>query len=220
MASRNFARNAVTTMPDSQQPLHTDLDFAPASSVLRKKDITAFGNLLECYRPMLREMARNLVDPCLSSKLDHSDIVQETYQHAVRGFPDLKAETTRQFFSWLRTLLTNNVLAARRRYIRCRKRTVRSETPLDTCDFETGTADEGFLARRDQNRLDEQLQRLGQAIQKLPDALQTVLKWRYVEGLTLREIGVRIERSEDAVRMLIKRCQTSLREQVFSAESS
>lgn len=65
----------------------------------------------------------------------------------------------------------------------------------------------------------ERIDRLYSCLQRLPQSLQTILRWRYEDSLTLAEIAVRTGRSEDAVRMLIKRCLTRLRPEIFDDDS-
>jgi len=195
----------------------TRSDLPDPSSVLENRDVDAFGRLLDRYRPMLRAMAMELHDPRLQPKLDVSDIVQETCQDAIEGFAKLQARDSRPFLQWLRVLLVNNSRAARRRYLKSAKRNVQKERSLHGAsglmphllDRRTPGDEELFNHER--------MQKLTAALSALPPALQTMLKWRYEEGLTLREIGQRVNRSEDSVRMLLKRCLKSLKPIVFES---
>ena len=46
---------------------------------------------------------------------------------------------------------------------------------------------------------------MSEALARLPEHYRQVLAWRSFEGLSFAEIGRRLERSEDAVRMLYTR---------------
>ncbi|XZE32394.1 sigma-70 family RNA polymerase sigma factor [Pirellulaceae bacterium SH501] len=189
------------------------------SSLLQKRDLEAFGKALEMYRPLLRDLVRDLDDPRLAAKIDISDLVQQTFQDAISGFDQLRAERTPQFFVWIRTLLFNNVHAAKRRFLATQKRNIAVEFSIsEDSALLKAIADPTVDPERD-TITDELLQRLEIAVRSLPEAVQTVLKWRYEEGLTFKEIGERVNRSEDSVRMLVTRCQKNLRAQLFGGES-
>lgn len=189
------------------------------SSLLQKRDLEAFGRALEMYRPLLRELVRELDDPRLAAKVDVSDIVQQTFQDAVTGFDQLRADRTSQFFVWIRTLLFNNIYAAKRRFLATQKRNIAVERSIsEDSALLKAIADPTVDPERD-IMTDELLQRLEQAVRNLPEAVQTVLKWRYEEGLTFKEIGERVNRTEDSVRMLVTRCQKNLRATLFGGES-
>lgn len=179
----------------------------------------AFGRALEMYRPLLRELLRDLGDPRLAAKIDVSDLVQQTFHDAVTGFDQLRADRTSQFFAWIRTLLFNNVYAAKRRFLVTQKRNIAFECSVsEDSALLKAIADPAVDPERDAI-IGELLQRLEQGVRNLPEAVQTVLKWRYEEGLTFKEIGDRVNRSEDSVRMLVTRCQKNLRMTLFGGES-
>jgi RNA polymerase sigma-70 factor (ECF subfamily) len=189
------------------------------SSLLQKRNLEAFGKALEMYRPMLRDLVRDLDDPRLAAKVDVSDLVQQTFQDAIAGFDQLRADRTTPFFIWIRTLLFNNLHAAKRKFLATQKRNVAVERSIseDSALFQA-IADPSMDPERDA-LTEELLSRLDAAVRNLPEAVQTVLKWRYEEGLTFKEIGERVDRTEDSVRMLVSRCLKNLRATVFGGES-
>lgn len=171
------------------------------------------------YRPLLRDLIRDLDDPRLAAKVDVSDLVQQTFQDAIASFDQLRADRTPQFFVWIRTLLFNNVYAAKRRFLETKKRNISVERSIsDDSNLLKAIADPTMDPERDV-LTEELLNRLDTAVRNLPEAVQTVLKWRYEECLTFKEIGERVDRSEDSVRMLVSRCLKNLRATVLDGES-
>jgi RNA polymerase sigma-70 factor (ECF subfamily) len=63
-------------------------------------------NLLESYRGYLWALAHAQLDRRLSSKLDASDIVQQTLLKAHAGFADLRDRSPKVLVVWLRQILT------------------------------------------------------------------------------------------------------------------
>ncbi len=57
--------------------------------------------------------------------------------------------------------------------------------------------------------------RLGETLSRMPRELQRVLRWRFRKGMTYKQIGDKLQRSEDDVRMLIKRCLARMKSEVF-----
>ncbi|MHC4164564.1 MAG: sigma factor, partial [Planctomycetota bacterium] len=59
----------------------------------RRGDDQALGELLEAYRSYLRLLARLEVGRRLRTKLDASDLVQETFLQAHRAFDEFRGDT-------------------------------------------------------------------------------------------------------------------------------
>ena len=194
--------------------------------LLKRRDAASLERLMERYRPLLRELANQVSEPRLRSKLDRSDLVQETCLDAVRGFSNLRATDRKQFGLWLRTLLTNNLNSLRRRYLGAQKRNSAAEQSLsDMADRSRGGSPEYKHTLAAENLpveravLAERVERLHRILQNLPQPLQALLKWRFEEGLPFSQIAQRVDRSEDAVRMLVNRCLARLRPEIFNDES-
>jgi len=60
--------------------------------------------------------------------------------------------------------------------------------------------------------LDSDIQELNLALAKIPENYQDVLIWYYLDELSIREISKIIDKSENAVRIMIHRALKSLRE--------
>src|SRR3954452_19292324 len=71
----------------------------------RGGDVEALGRLLESYRNYLGLLARSLAGPGRRGRLDHSDLVQEAFLHARRGFDRFRGGSEPELVAWLRRIL-------------------------------------------------------------------------------------------------------------------
>src|SRR3954464_1325458 len=90
----------------------------------------ARGELLERYRNSLRFMPRALITQTLRSRLDASDLVQETFLKAHREFAGFLGSTEPELVAWLRQILVRTVADQVKRH-RARSRDYRREERLE-----------------------------------------------------------------------------------------
>ena len=189
------------------------------SERLRNRDSSAIDDLIVWYQPLLREMADQQLDVGLRRKVGVSDIVQEVSTDVFRGFSSLKAVDRVQFYAYLRSVMHNTLEDARRRFKRTAKRRIRLEVALS--QSRCANLHEHVDNRPIEKMMnDETYQQLRNAIIKLPSELQRLLRWRFQEQTTYKDIGLKLSRSEDDVRMLIKRCLARIRPEISSDGSS
>lgn len=179
-------------------------------------DRSALGALLELYRPILLALAnRNLSTP-LKAKVGASDLVQQTCEDAFVGITHVRARTGGQFWGWLSSLLAKNVADIHRRFLVSQKRSIRREAP------------EGLEALKqihddttvDKNLMDTEVaETLHLALSRLPIAHREILKWRFLESYSCKEIAEVVSRTEDSVRMMVNRALERL-ETEFRLEGS
>ena len=189
---------------------------ADVSELLSRRDSAALQDLITWYRPLLKGMADRNLDPLLRSKIDASDVVQDTCSDVASAFPELKATNRLQFVAYVTSVLKHRLEDLRRRFLLSQKRNVYRERPItvNQLDNESKFAD-GDMAALDKLLDEEVCDRLYVALNRLPRELQRVLRWRFRKGMTYQQIGKKLERSDDSVRMLINRCLARLRSEVF-----
>ena len=90
----------------------------------------ALGKLLEGCRDYLLGIANDEVDSQLRNKLGASDVVQETLLEAKQGIDAFRGTTEPELLAWVRRILQNNLLDARR-YLHAEKRNVNREQKLN-----------------------------------------------------------------------------------------
>ena len=189
---------------------------ADISELLTRRDPAALEDLINWYRPLLKGMANRDLDRLLRSKIDASDIVQETCRDVARVFPSLRTTNRTQFVAYLSTVLKHKIEDVRRRFLVCQKRSIYRELQIERVerDVENKMVDCG--AHPIENLLNQEVcERLHFAMNRLPQELQRVLRWRFRKGMTYKQIGEKLERSDDDVRMLVNRCLARLRSDVF-----
>lgn len=186
---------------------------------------TALGGLLERYRNYLLLLARLGLGGRLRGKLDEADVVQEAFLKAGRDFRDFRGATEPELAGWLRQVLARTLANQVRRYARTGKRDIglerslaheldRSSRLLSRGVADPGTSPSGRAARGEQAVL------LADALGALPPDHREAIVLRSLEGLPFAEVGVRMERSEDAVKKLWARALCGLRRQLGSSDGS
>jgi RNA polymerase sigma-70 factor (ECF subfamily) len=176
---------------------------------------------LERFRSYLHLLARLELRGQVPSRLDPSDVVQQTLLEAHRAAAQCRAETDAERAAWLRQILAHNLADAFRDQHR-ERRDVRRERSLErgleqssarlACLLAAGASSPSAQAVRH-----EQSVRLAAALAELPEAQREALVLQHWHGLTLAEIGVRLDRTPVAVAGLLKRGLKRLRELLTAA---
>ena len=90
-------------------------------------DNAAIRQLLERHRERLRHMLKVRLDPRLRSRLDASDIIQETMLEASNKLPDYLVSRPLPFYPWLRQIAYCRLVDQHRRHVEAAKRSVERE---------------------------------------------------------------------------------------------
>ncbi|MGH7135016.1 MAG: sigma-70 family RNA polymerase sigma factor [Pirellulales bacterium] len=179
----------------------------------RQGSADARGKLFERCRDYLLLVAERQLDPGLRGKTGASDLVQEAFLDAERGFADFRGQTESELLAWLHRILENRAGQAVRKYRLAAKRDVRGECSLSVwgtsehdlqlaADIDTPS---GYVAAAEEADL------LAAALACLPDHYQTVIQLRNTERRSFDEIGGLMGRSSEAVRKLWVRAIEQLR---------
>jgi RNA polymerase sigma-70 factor (ECF subfamily) len=130
---------------------------------------------------------------------DAEDATERTFLAALRALPGFREEGA-SFRAWLFRIAHNTIANARR------SRSRRPVEPLNSSfDPPAPNADPaGLVARADE------LRGVLGAVAELPDDRRQVILLRFVDGLTSREIGQVMDRSEGAARVLLHRALRDL----------
>jgi RNA polymerase sigma-70 factor (ECF subfamily) len=187
-------------------------------------DAEAIGRILDRFRDYLRLLARVQLDPRLQSKIDPSDVIQQTLLEAFQKRGQFQGTTHAELAAWLRQMLAHNLADALRAFSQ-QKRDVARERSLEEALHASSVRLERFLAG-DQSTPGERAERqeralrLASALAGLPEAQREAIVLQYWHGLTLAQIGVQLERTPAAVAGLLKRGLKQLRQMLQEGEDS
>lgn len=187
----------------------------------RAGDTEAMGQLLESCRTYLLAVASRGIGADLASKLGTSDLVQEALLGAFRDFGRFEGRTRDELLAWLRTILQNQIAVSVRQYRGTQKRHIGREieagVPGMSALWERVTSDSttpgSAAARR------EEIEALRTALARLTEDDRRVVVWRQYEGLSFKEIGHRLGRSDEAARKIWSRALIRLTDELARVRS-
>lgn len=180
------------------------------------------GESLDGFRSYLRLLATAQLDKRLRSKVDASDIVQQTMLQAHQAKDQFRGQNDAQRAAWLRQILTRNLYHATRDLTRD-KRDVRREKSIQAAVDQTSLRLERLLSSDESTpsikvQRNEQLLQMAAAIESLPDPQREALLLHYLEQMSLPEIAKQMDRTRGSVAGLVRRALASLREQHSEGE--
>lgn len=164
-------------------------------------DAIAIENLFTRYRDQLRRMIATRLDPRIASRVDASDVVQDSLVRASRRLQDYLRDRPLPFYPWLRQFAAERLIEIHRQHVSAQARSVTRET----CDV----AGESRLAEKlisvgltpsQHMRRDEQKQEVQQALDRLGATDREILVLRHIECLATREVASVLCISVDAAK--------------------
>lgn len=168
-------------------------------------DRVALDRALLMVEKRLRRAARIRLSGRPRTQFDTSDLLQTTYLNVVKYIDSFRGDDEDSFTAWLTTVMENNLRDKVRSSNAAKRQQPDRVTPADP---ERIPAD-GPTPSVDAMRV-EDLQSVGRALDRLPEAQREIIIMRTVDGLSFREIGDRMGRSEGAARMLYFRARATL----------
>ena len=174
----------------------------------------ACGPALEAFRDYLLLLARLHLDPRLRSKLDPSDVVQQTLLKAHAQWDRIVDRPVGEVRAWLRTILTNTMIDAARKFV---SQPVEQGRSLELALEQSSERLERWLAADDSSpsgraMYQERLTQLAAALAKLPDDQRTAVELRHLQGFPVEAIVELMQRSPASVAGLLRRGLVKLRE--------
>ena len=186
----------------------------------RGGDASALGSLFSRHQNYIRLLAVTQLGSNLRIRASASDIVQDTFLHAHRGFADFRGTTTAEFSGWLRAILIRRIQYLYQQHVRAKRRDVRREVSMESIrrgvDQSTVRL-ENVLVDREPSpdskvHHAERSLVVADALAQLPEDYQQILMMRSIEGLPFPQIAAKMDRSHGAVRMLWLRGIRKLKE--------
>lgn len=170
---------------------------------------------LERFRSYLHLLAEARLDRRLRSKLDPSDIVQQTLLQAHEARQQFRGSSEGELAAWLRQILARTLLRSVRDYGRA-KRALSLEQPLEAVCQESSARLEAWLVAEQSSpsyaaaKLEEALG-VAEAVQALSDGQREAVVLYYWQGCTLAEIGEMLGGTTSAAGGLLRRGLEKLR---------
>ena len=198
------------------------LDDATAVLVERAQagDTDALNQLFQRYHQTMVEVARRKLGPRLRLKEDPDDLAQTTFREATRDFQSYRYQGDGSLLRWLVQILKNKI-RDRAEFYSAGKRDLSRERAIETPEGESspGRGPLDFtshdLSVTQVVQRDENVELLRDALADLSPEHRTAITLVFFQGCSLREAGERMGgRSEDAVRMMLRRAETKLGERL------
>lgn len=176
------------------------------------------GPALERFRHYLLLLARLHLGSRLRSKLDPSDVVQQTLLEAHRKQDQLRGTTDAEVAGWLRQALAHCIADALRAFGRA-KRNIAQERSLEAALDESSARLAAFLAADQPSPSqrvvhEEHLLRLAEALAELPEDQRQAVEMKHLQACSVAVIAQHMGRSETAVGGLLRRGMTALRQRL------
>lgn len=196
-----------------------DLPTERLLELAKAKSPEALDELFRRHRERLGRMITVRMDPRLQTRIDASDIIQETLIEANRRIEDYLDEQPIGFYPWLRQIAWNRMIDVFRRHITSEGRNVGREQP--TMQLADGSAIDLL------NSLEASLTSPSKAVERrevyatVQNAMQTLsttdrelIVMRHLERLSTRETAEALNISEAAVKTRLLRALQRLRTQL------
>ena len=214
----SFGLNGMEDSKDNHRPTARQ---ESTSELLKRRDQESIEELLRRYRPLLRAIVVGEIEPTLRSKVDASDLVQEACLEVAKSIDQIQSTKSPQFFSFLRQIVIHKLSDVRRRFLLSHKRNARRESSVTQHrleNLEKVHQDNPNVLEQLIN--EELLNRTRVVMATLPLEVKKMLDMRFVRGMTYLEIGQKLNRSEDDVRMFIKRWLMRIKDEIRPGSSS
>ncbi len=183
----------------------------------KQGEAEALNELFARYQGFMVDLARHRLGPKLRQKEDADDLAQTTFREATRDFEQYEYRGEGSFLSWLVQILQNKI-RDKAEYYAAGKRDAGRERPTQ----DTGSDGEDIhryeppsddLSVTQTLEREEEFRILREALEELSADHRKAITLVFFQGLSLREAGQLLDgRSEDAVRMLLRRAESRLRE--------
>ena len=176
-------------------------------------DQEAVQSLMEYYRDYLLAIAHGELESRFRGKIGASDLVQESMLRANKKIEDFRGGSVPEFKAWLRRILMNLTLDAKRQLLG-RDRSVQREVYLDDSTVFVPKITDNHLTPSTDAILKEKVNLLNRIIGSMSSRDQQVIRLRNWDGQTFDEIGNQLGLSCDGARKLWYRAIVRLQHQI------
>jgi RNA polymerase sigma-70 factor, ECF subfamily len=195
----------------------TTNDFDALLARARQGDRAAQGKLVDIFRGYLRVLARRQMDSRLDSRVDASDVIQETCLTALASFEQFRGTHQGEFVAWLKVLHEHVIQNLVRNHVHTQKRSVTRENRVTGSQLaQLGNAMQ--CSTPSQKLMQGELAvRLALSLEALAEDQREAVRLRYCEAWPLERIATHMGRSKPSVAGLLKRGLAALRAELRPA---
>lgn len=180
-----------------------DADTGANLIAARGGSVEALGRLFESVRGHLRLAAVRGMPHRFRGRLGVSDVVQDAFVIGHRQFHAFRGGSRAEFFGWMRTILSHTLIDTVRRESAARRMAARPPQRLSAVGSNDDALADSPLGRPVPSAIrGEDADLIASALDSLPADQRRVIWLRHWKGLSFREIGIDVGRTEDATRML------------------
>jgi RNA polymerase sigma-70 factor (ECF subfamily) len=205
----------MPTESDTDSRSESPPDVVALIEQARLGDEAARERLFHLSRNYVHVCARAQVESWLRTRVDSSDLVQQTLLDVHRAFDGFRGTTEAEWMVWVRQVLRRNAIDYVRRYRGTAKRQQRREVRLDghgpDGDHHIDPRDPAASPSEVVMRRERELE-VAEAVSRLPDDYREVIMLRNLQRLPFDEVALRMGRSRPAVQMLWTRALRKLRD--------
>lgn len=194
--------------------------FSALVAAARLGDQPALNELMHRSRNYLLLVANQDLGSDLHAKMGASDIVQQTMISACQKFQQFRGSSEDELIAWLRRILKNDILDARRHFLQTRQRDAGREHRLDDSQILQPPISDPHHTPGTNALVSEQEQLLENAMSQLPDNYQCVIRMRNWEEMPFEAIGEHIGTTAEAARKIWTRAIAKLAGFLEAAEAS
>ncbi|MFC1766446.1 sigma-70 family RNA polymerase sigma factor [Planctomycetota bacterium] len=178
-------------------------------------DNLALDQLCRVYGERVQRIVRFRMGRELRSKLESMDLVQDAFVAAVKDLDHFEYRNEGDFLRWMSKIAENRIRDNLKR-MHADKRDIRREVPVDDrmppAGVEPPRTPEPIRMTTPSviMSISEELDKLENAMNLLKPEHRDVIVLTQIEGLSHKDIGDRLGKSPDAVRMLVARAMAAL----------
>jgi RNA polymerase sigma-70 factor, ECF subfamily len=187
-------------------------------------DGRALERLLLTHRPRLLQYLRGRLPASLRGVLEPEDVLQDALLDICRRIGAFRPSDATAFERWIITITHNSMLDWIRRLGAAKRGAGRMQMDggrnLEEGMDVASLLDRYSVYRRTPSQsaaAHELFILLERSIERLPPNYRQVVQWRHVDGMTIKDIAKKMDRTEGAVQMLWSRALDALRTDLQSA---
>lgn len=180
-------------------------------AAIRRGDAVALATLADQQQARLFAFIRRVAGDALLAQVEPEDLLQEAITSAVTSLAEV-AGPELDPLAWLFGLIRRRVVDAHRYHFAAGRRNAAKQCSLDAAF--AGAEQGGGFADLLANSMttpsaafsrNVKIARVREAIEQLEPAKREIIRWRYVEQLSTKEIASRTGKSDAAIRVALTR---------------